>query len=164
MSHRRLYPIVPVLLLLLIAGCGGGSDSEGPVLAEVGERTVTAEYYETRLVRMQENQLPRDDDGQPLDMSTLEGKRAFLDVIVDKELMVSKALQLGYDDDTQVDQALGHLMEYNAMIFFWQDKIGDPSKYVSEADLDYYYSRLGERRDCDFLITDTEAEALKARK
>jgi hypothetical protein len=50
------------------------------------------------------------------------------------------------------------------MVFLWKDEIGDPSKYVSEADLDYYYSRLGERRDCDFLITDTEAEALEARQ
>ncbi len=167
MSHRRLTVFAPILLslvaLLLTAGCGGGSDSDDLVLAEIGDRTVTAEYYKTRLVRMQDNQLPRNDEGQPLDMSGMEGKRAFLDVIVDKELMVSKALQLGYDDDTQIDQALGHLTEYNAMIIFWQDEIGDPSKYVSEADLDYYYSRLGERRDCDFLITDTEKQALEAR-
>ena len=40
-------------------------------------------------------------------MTTLEGKRAFLDVIIDKELMVAKALQLGYDEDTQIDAAPG---------------------------------------------------------
>ena len=64
-----------------------------------------------------------------------------------------------YEEQALVEEALGQLLEYNAMVFLWKDEIGDPSKYVSEADLDYYYSRLGERRDCDFLITDTEAQA-----
>jgi len=167
MSHRRATLFASVLFALaapvLVAGCGGGKDSEGPVLAEIGERTVTADYYKSRLVRMQENQLPRDEDGQPYDMSTLEGKRAFLDVIVDKELMVSKALQLGYDDDTQVDAALEHLIGYFALNYHWEDRIGDPSRFVAEADLDYYYSRLGERRECDFLITDLRDQVDQAR-
>jgi hypothetical protein len=149
---------------LIAAGCGGGDQSEGPVIATVGDREITGTYYQERLARLQENQLPRDDRGQPLDTATLEGKRAFLDVIIDKELMVAKALQLGYEKDTQVEAAMAHLDEYYAMMYFWQDEIGDPSKFVSDADLDFYYSRLGERRECDFLITDTEAEARQARQ
>ncbi len=111
---------------------------------------------------MKQDQLPRDDEGNVLDMTTLEGKRAFLDVIIDKELMVAKALQLGYDQDGSVDVALKSLTEYHAMIFFWQDEIGDPSRFVTDEDVDYYYSRLGERRDCHFIITDMKADALAA--
>ncbi len=168
MSHGRLIRLAPALLALtalaILGGCGGndGSDGSDVVLATIGDREVTAEYYVDRLQRLEKNQLPRDEDGNLVDTATLAGKRAFLDVIIDKELMVAKALELGYDKDTAVESALGSLMEYNAMGYFWQDAIGDPSKYVSNADLDHYYSRLGERRDCDFLITDFRAEAEQA--
>ena len=168
MSLRRLTLFAPLLAtmtaLALVAGCGGKTDDEGGVLARVGDREVTAKYYKERLVRLEENQLPRDDNGQLVDMSTLAGKRQFLDVIIDKELMVAKALQLGYDKDPQVDAALQGLNEFNAMTYFWIDEIGDPSKFVSDADLEYYYSRLGERRECDFLITDFQDQAQAARQ
>ena len=168
MSHRRLFFIVPFLLsvaaVMMFAGCGGKSSNEDLVLAMVGDHEVTGAYYQDRLSRMEENQIPRDEDGAFHDMSTLAGKQAFLKVIINKELMVLKAKQLGYEKDTQVEMALGHLTEYNAMIYFWKDEIGDPSKFVSDDDLDYYYSRLGERRECNFLITNTREEAVKARE
>ena len=169
MIHRRLIPLTVVLPILvaslLLAGCGGKDASQGDdsvVLARVGDREVTADYYTKRLARLQENQIPFDENGQRHDMASLAGKRAFLDIIIDKELMVSKALQLGYDNDTSVQMALGHLNEYHAMIHFWQDVIGDPSRFVSDEDFDYYVSRLGERRSGDYIITDVKAEADKA--
>jgi len=145
----------------VLTGCGGQSGDE-QVLATVGDRVVDGEYFKSRLVRMEENQLPRDEDGQLHDMSTLAGKRAFLDVIIDKELMVLKAMDLGFDQDTQIDAALSSLIEHHAMLFFWKDEIGDPSKFVSEEDVDEYYSRLGERRDCRFVICDFESRARQA--
>jgi parvulin-like peptidyl-prolyl isomerase len=168
MTDRRRFRLVPVFLpvlaILAIAGCGDRSAEDGVILATVGDRVVTADYYQQRLARLQENQLPIDANGQPHDMTTVAGKRAFLEVIIDKELMVAKALQLGYQEDTSVKAALERLDDYHAMVFFWQDAIGDPSRFVSEADLEHYYSRLGEIRHCDYIITDTRAEALAARE
>lgn len=164
MFHRRvLIPLFVLFALAVLAGAiGCGQKGGEQVLAHVGDRVINAEYFQTRLVKMDENSLPRDDDGNLLDMSSIEGKRAFLDVIIDKELMVSKALQLGYDKDTQIQVGLSALKEYHAMIYFWKDEIGDPTKYVSNEDLDFYYSRLGERRDCHFIIADMEDTALQA--
>jgi hypothetical protein len=106
MTDRRCFRLVsflvPVLAILAIAGCGDRNAEDGVILATVGDRVVTADYYQQRLARLQDNQLPRDEDGQPHDMATLAGKRAFLEVIIDKELMVAKALQLGYHEDTSV--------------------------------------------------------------
>ncbi|MBD3222439.1 hypothetical protein GF314_14485 [bacterium] len=165
MAHRRslvlLFLVGVVAALGAVTGCGGQSGDD-QVLATVGDRVVDAEYFKSRLARMEENQLPRDENGQIHDMSTLEGKRAFLDVIIDKELMVLKAMDLGFDQDTQIDAALNSLIEHHAMLFFWKDEIGDPSKFVSEEDVDEYYSRLGERRDCRFVICDFESRAEQA--
>jgi parvulin-like peptidyl-prolyl isomerase len=171
MSHRRVtrfaLALLAVILLAGLGGCGGnggseGRDGEAEVLATVGDREITTDYFIQRLSRLQQSQLPRDEDGQPYDMSTVAGKRAFLDVIIDKELMVAKALQLGYDDDSAAQAALEGMTEFQALNFFWQDEIGDPGKFVSEADLDHYYSRLGETRVCKFLITDFRADAERA--
>ena len=135
-----------------------------PDTQRLEDREVTAEYFKNRLGRLEKTQLPRHEDGTIYDMATLEGKRRFLDIIIDKELMVLKALQLGFDKDTQAQGARGQLIEYNAMGYFWQDEIGDPAKFVAEEDVEYYYSRLGEKRKCSFLITDLEKDAIAARE
>jgi len=168
MSQRLLTATLCALIalsaLFFVGGCGSNNGSDDVILAEVGDREVTADYYKTRLSRMQEDQLPVNDDGKIIDTGSMEGKLRFMSIIVDKELMVSKALQLGYDQDTQVVMATNSLIEYHAMGRFWQDEIGDPSKFVSDEDLEYYYSRLGERRDCDFIITDYKVDAEAARE
>lgn len=168
MTDRRCFRLVsflvPALVLLVLAGCGDQSAEDGVVLATIGDRVVTADYYQQRLARLQENQIPRDTQGQPHDMATVEGKRAFLEVIIDKELMVAKALQLGYHEDTAVKTALERLDEFHAVDFLWRDEIGDPSRLVTDADLEHYYSRFGEVRHCNYVITDTRAQALEARQ
>ncbi len=157
----RILTLAAVLAAL--AGCGKKPVSEDSVVATIGDRTITAEYYQQMLGKMKPETLPRGEDGQPVDTATLEGKQAFLDVLINKELMVAKAIQQGYDKDTQVQQGLSHLIDYQSMIFFWEDVIGEPAKTVSEEDLQHYYSRLGEKRSCDFIIADFESDAIKAR-
>lgn len=165
MVSRSIFfrTLVLVAALTALAGCGKKQASGDAVVAKIGDRTITAEYYQQMLGKMKPETLPRDKDGNPIDTATLEGKQAFLDVLVNKEVMVAKALQMGYDKDTQVEQGLQHLLDYHAMIFFWEDVIGEQAKTVSDADVDYYYSRLGEKRKCDFIVTDFESDAIKAR-
>lgn len=153
-----------IAALVLVAGCGGKRDDAEVILARVGDREITAKYFQQRLARLAQENLPRDESGQPMDMSTLEGKRSFLEVIIDKELMVAKAIQLGYLQDTKIQAALEHATEFQALNFFYNDRVGDPSRFVSDADLDYYYSRLGERRECDYLITEDPTTAAAARQ
>ena len=99
MSFRRplILSLVTGLLLALglLAGCGGGPSEDEQILATVGDREVDVAYFKDRLARLEEAELPRRPDGTLHDMTILEGKRAFLNIIIDKELMVLKARELG---------------------------------------------------------------------
>jgi hypothetical protein len=165
MANRPTFfrVLTTAVLLVALAGCGKTPVSDDAVVAKIGDRTVTAQYYKQMLGKMKPETMPRGENGEPVDTATLDGKKAFLDVLISKELMVVKAIQQGYDKDTRVQQGLTNLIEYQAMIVFWEDVIGEPAKTVSEEDLQYYYSRLGEKRSCDYIIADFESDAIKAR-
>ena len=106
-GRRTVSGLVLVFLasVFLLAGCGGkdGGDKSGgsTVLATVGDTDITAEMYETGLAKMEKGDLPVDDLGQPVDTATQAGKQEFLEVLINKELLRQKALQLGYDQDPQ---------------------------------------------------------------
>jgi parvulin-like peptidyl-prolyl isomerase len=151
-------------LLLSAGGCGGKGGNEGLVLATVGDIPITKGYYEERLSKLEAAELPRDENGYPLDTSTEGGKLAFLDVIINKELMAAKARQMGYDKEDQISGAAKAMMEYHAGTALHKDLIEAPANKVSEEELQEYYKNLGEVRKCSFLITNFYDDALKARQ
>ena len=99
-----------LVTVLLLSGCGGGSETsqpsaqeDGPLVATVGERPVSKAYYEARLERMDREFLP-----DTLDMA---GKRTFLDFIINKELMAQKAEELGLAEDPRIVSTLQTLQD-----------------------------------------------------
>ena len=155
-------PLVLVSLSLLAAGCGGGGD-EDLVLATVGDVAITKGYYEDRLAKLEVNELPRDEAGSPLDTGREEGKLAFLDVIINKELMAAKAREMGYDQEDQISGAAKAMSEYHAGTALHKELIEGPANQISDAELAEYYANLGQARKCSFLITNFRDDALKAR-
>ncbi len=145
-------------------GCSKSGSDEDLVLADVGSSHVMASEYKRRLAKQEESDLPRGDDGQPLDMSSLEGKRAFLEVLINKELMRLKALQLGYMKDPKVAAAKKSLEDYNAGAILWEDVVGTPSKTISEEELQAFYANMGKIRHCHYLITNFKEDAEAARR
>ena len=163
--------LVTVAALALLAGCGGGEKAtegedaleEVTVIATVGGEEITADYYEERLVKIQANELPSK-DGQYLDMSSLEGKLAFLDVLINKELMVLKAKQLGYDQESQVVAARDAMMEYEAIQVMWQDFAEGLGNEISTEQVQEYYENMGLEYQCYYVICNFEDKALEARE
>ncbi len=149
-------------LPLFVSGCGGGADNT--VLAEVGDRKITVAYYEERLGKLTQADLPRDESNLPLDTATLEGKKAFLDVIINKELMVLKAKELGLDKDQGVTGAQKAMMDYNAGLILHEDIIDKPTNVISDEQLADYYEKLKEVRQCSFIICNFREDAVKARQ
>ncbi len=162
---------VALFLALLITGCGGGDQDnnaagtpdDSPVLATVGEGEITAFYYEDRLAKLAQNELPVE-EGQYMDMSTEAGKRAFLDVLINKELMVQKAYQLGYDQDVQVVGARKSMTEYEGGLALWENVIGEVSRFISDEELAEFYEKMGTDYLCLYVICNFEEDALKARE
>ena len=148
-------------LPLFLTGCGGSKDK---VIAKVGDREITSAYYEEKLGKLKQSELPRDEDNLPVDTSTLEGKKAFLDVIINKELMALKAIEMGYDTEEQITGAQKAMMEYHAGTLLHEDIIDIPTNIITDEEVDYYYSKLPEVRECSFIICNFEEDALKARQ
>jgi parvulin-like peptidyl-prolyl isomerase len=148
-------------LPLFVTGCGGSKDK---VLAKVGDREITTAYYEERLSKLKQNELPRGEDNLPVDTSTLAGKKAFLDVIINKELMALRAIEMGYDSEEQITGAQKAMMEYHAGQLLHEEVIDKPTNVISDEQLEYYYSRLPEVRECSFIICNFREDAVKARQ
>ncbi len=179
MTLLRLHPragrrsvrhtVAPLLALtalglgLLLSGCGGGLKDD-TVIATVGDKEITAGYYHDRLAKLESNELPRGEDGQVVDTGTPEGARAFLDVIIDKELMALKAEDLGYGEQENIAGAAQAMAEYHAGTALHKDLIEVPASEVTEQEVQDYYANLGTQRRCSYLITNFRDDALKARQ
>ncbi|MHB8079694.1 MAG: peptidylprolyl isomerase [Candidatus Krumholzibacteriia bacterium] len=165
----RPAPAVRLLLLALfalVASLGGGCSRppEKNVVATVGPKQVTQAYYERKLAKLKENELPRDAQGQIVDTATHAGRLAFLDVIINKELMALKAEDLGLGADQQITLGAKALQEYAATNVMNSDLFEKPGAQVSDAELAEYYANLGTKRKCSFIICNFREDADKARQ
>lgn len=155
--------LLPLLGLLLLAGGGCSRSPEKNVVATVGPKQVTQAYYERKLAKLKENELPRDADGRLVDTATHAGRLAFLDVIINKELMALKAEDLGLGADQQIAMGSKALREYAAANVLNTDLFELPASQVSDAELAEYYGNLSSKRKCSFIICNFKDDALKAR-
>ncbi len=168
--RARALPVFALMLILLAvlalaAGCGGKKkDDGGALLAVVGGKEIRGAYYEDRLGRLAENELPKGEDGKPMDMASPAGKAEFLTTLVNKELMVRKAAQLGYASDPRIVEARRSLTAYEAGLAMWRSVVGDPANTLSNEEVDAIYSRLGQQRKIKYVICDFEADAKAARE
>ncbi|MCK9996742.1 MAG: peptidyl-prolyl cis-trans isomerase [Candidatus Krumholzibacteria bacterium] len=159
-----LLPLLAVLILpAILTGCGGGQD-EDIVLATVGHTDIKAGYYENRLVRLEENELPRAADGFPMDMSLMEGKKGFLETLINKEIMVQTAENMGLQNDPGIANARKTLTEYEASMVMWDRVISEPAKTISPEELETFYAKMGSSRDCFYVICNFLEDAEAARK
>ena len=137
-SLRLLLPVL-VLVGLLVAGCGGGGSDQDSVLATVGDVEITSGYYENRLSKLEENELPRDAEGNLMDTGTLEGKMEFLNTLIHKEVMALTAEALGIDQDPSIVAARQSLTSYEAELTMWDRVIEEPANTITNEELDAFY-------------------------
>lgn len=165
---RPLPALLAVLTVVLFVatGCGGKGKDQSPdtVLAKVGDKEITAAYYEKKLGRLHPVDLPRDDDGNVLDTAEMAGKRRFLDTIINKDVMVTIAAQLGFNDDAQIDYARQALIANEAVTTARQRFVDEPASKFTEDDVLAFYGKFGTVRHCRYFIADTREDALRGRE
>ncbi len=160
-----------LLVALLATGCGGDKaendfseyEDNSKVLAKVGDGVITSNYYENRLSKMLITELPTE-DGVVLDTAKDVGKIAFLEALVNKEIMNQKAILLGYNLDTQVVSARMSMIEYESSVAMWKDIALDDAATISEEEMQEFYANMGTEYICHYIICDLESDALEARK
>ena len=151
------------ILLAALTGCGGGQDKDA-VLAKVGKMEIKASYYEDRLVRLEEKELPRAADGSAMDMSLLEGKQKFLETLINKEVMVQTAQKMGLENDPTIANAREALSSYEASMVMWDKVIQEPANTISPEELEAFYARMGSSRNCSYIISNFLDDAEAAQK
>lgn len=170
----RIQPLVaPFFLaaalaavLLAAAGCGGKGKELSPdtVLAKVGETKITVGYYEKKLGRLHPVDLPRDDAGNTLDTAQMPGKRKFLETIINKDVMVEVATQLGFLEDAQIDYARKTLISNEAVGAARKRFVDEPASKFTEEDVQKFYEKFGTVRHCRYFITNTLEDARRGRE
>src|SRR3954452_22419401 len=95
--------LVSVLsLALALAACTKKSEKSGPVVAEVGSETITADEVRQRLNETSPFLRAR--------YSTLDRKKEFLDNMVRNELLAQEAVRQGYDKSPAVKEQMKRAM------------------------------------------------------
>ncbi len=172
LANRKL--IVVLIFALALFGCGekvnkesngssADNSSAGLLLATVGDVEIRSSYYEDRLSIMKEDELPRNEAGEPIDMQTVDGKKQFLEVLINKELLVMEANNLGYRDRPEIKRASETLIASDADKLFWADFNSKPVAEPTAEEVEANYVMQGRQRKVGFLITNYQEDAEAAR-
>lgn len=174
MRSLRITACRPALALLVVlaavvaagTGCGGKGKELSPdtVLAKVGDKEITAAYYEKKLGRLNPVDLPRDDAGNVMDTAEMPGKLKFLDTIINKDVMVAIATRMGFADDAQISYARETLVSYEAVGAARERFVNKPAAEFGEAEVQAFYEKLGTVRRCRYFIANTREEAVAGRE
>jgi len=147
MRISRILLIALTLPVMLLAACSAGEKS--PV-ASVNDRKISMKDYERAWATVDPQFLPTTTD--------LEGRKQFLDIMVNKEVMAIKADELGYDKDTYVVQGMEAFKKVGLQAAYLKLNVSDRIN-VTDADIEEYYKMWGQRRSVKQILCDTENDA-----
>jgi peptidyl-prolyl cis-trans isomerase C len=131
---------IPVLLLALaLAGCGGekGAGTEGGAeLVTIGDRVITEADFEAELSRVP--------PFQRRDLETPQGKRRFLDRMVEMELLHQAALDAGLEGDEAVQDELEQARRQILIRQYYKQRIETAAQPTEDAIDEYYEGHRSE--------------------
>ncbi len=135
---RRLTAAALLFVVVaLLAGCAGPGEKPVVTLTDqngvIENRVITVAYVNERMEHMPPMLLPG--------IGGDEGKLAFLDEIIRKELLVIGGYRIGIDQDPRLQDALDHFRGTKTEDMLRQELIVEPSQVTPDEVQEYYETR-----------------------
>ncbi|MCB9513641.1 MAG: peptidyl-prolyl cis-trans isomerase [Candidatus Latescibacteria bacterium] len=134
---RSAHVLTALLLGSLLAGCGGKNPDD--VVASVDGVPITVAYFEAKWAKLASN----DADFKPTPANLDSMRGAVLDVLINKELMVNKALEEKMVEDTVYREAYDNQLDYRLIEALKNREVVDKMPTFTEDDLLAHYKYLG---------------------
>jgi parvulin-like peptidyl-prolyl isomerase len=149
MKFARLSLGLVAILSIALTGCSKREDLK---LAEVKDRTITIHDYEDAYARVKPEFLPKKEGD--------EGKKEFLDTMINRDVMAVKADELGYDKDPSIAQGMEAFRRMTTQVAFLRKSVGDIK--VSDADVKHHYDLEGTSVNFKRILCDRKEQADEA--
>ena len=154
--------IVLPACLLVVALCGVGlfmscGKGTGGTLAKVGAREISVQEYNDQYYEISPPHRPRQ-------MHTMEGKRRFLEDIINKEIMAAEAERRGYADDPNILQTMKFLTDQEVLTYLREEAV-DQQVSLEPGETREFYEKQDTKRHLQMLVFNdkTKAETALAR-
>ena len=134
-------------LLGLLAGCGGGGGGDEKIVAEAGDIQITLGEFHEAYNAITPNSRP--------DISTLEGRRAFANDLVNKEIVLAEGRRMGMDPsiETSAEQTVLRKM----LETLYRTEISDKVDVLGENVAEVYENRAFNVKGSHILVEDKAA-------
>jgi len=135
MNGKTLYPVIMVFLFAigLLAGCPGDPESDGKTLARINDYRLSLSDFQYQLA----NELEMDRTFKVTD----EARKAFLEDIIRKELLLQEAERLKLDREEKFIRAIERYWEATLIRDLMEKKSReiDDRIFITEEELKTYY-------------------------
>ena len=135
---------------IAVTGCSKREDLK---IAEFKDRSITVGEFETAYAAVDPQYLPT--------ATGFEGKKEFLQTMLNKEVMAAKADELGYDKDPNVAMGMEQFKRVTLNIAYLKKMVADDVK-VTDAEVKEYYDNMGVSLSVKQILADTEQQAEEA--
>lgn len=142
--------LIFVALLGSLAGCGGGGEGSEKIVAEAGDIKVTLAQFHEAYNLITPNSRP--------DISTLEGRRAFANDLLNKEIVLAEGRRMEPDPSIQV--AIDQTVNQKMLETLYRTEISDKVEVLGEDVAKVYENRKFNVKGSHILVQDG-AEAQK---
>ncbi len=137
--------------LCLLVSCGGKS---GDTVAKGGDIRITSEDFNRQYLAISP---PR----RPPNMDTMEGKRRFLDDLINKEIMASEARKRGFSEDPGLVEAMKALTDQKILDVLRNEGVEEKIKF-GPGEIRAFYDKQGQQSRVGLLVFQDRTRAEKA--
>jgi peptidyl-prolyl cis-trans isomerase C len=150
MRIQRICLGLAALVLIAATGCSKREDLK---VAEFKDQVITVADFEEAYVRVDPAYLPK--------KTGLDGKKEFLDTMLNKYVMAYKADELGYDKDPTITQGMEMFSRMALQVAYLKKQVADKVQ-VTDEEVKAHYDNQGVSMEVKQILCDTPDQAEEA--